>query len=113
MSESNDIPTPGATFETAEETEAAAGGPGLRGNPIVKGLLETEPDPGEPPETPTSHYLAGLKKFANGAAGAGMGHGTTAAEHFVRGTVGLLTEPDTDESDPDEPGPVAREELDE
>jgi len=64
--------------------ESATGG--LGEHPVVEGLLSTEPS-GEA-ETPTELALRGTKKFLRGALGAGVTSGQTAAEDFVRATIG-------------------------
>lgn len=95
---SDEIPTPDSAFEVSEEaTDAATPGEGgPLDSPLVDGLLSTKPESN--PTDPLEYYLSGLKKFANGALGAGLEAGTTAAEDFIRGTVGLLNGPDGDES---------------
>jgi hypothetical protein len=54
---------------------------------ITDVLLETEPEPRDPPQTATDHLIAGGKKVANALTAGGMGPGMPAVMHFIQAAV--------------------------
>jgi hypothetical protein len=54
---------------------------------ITEVLLETEPEPRDPPQTATDHLIAGGKKVANALTGGSMGAGTPAIINFIQAAV--------------------------
>lgn len=89
------------------------GGPGM-GKRVINGLLSTDP-PEEPSlgkDKAIEHLRIGLKKFLNGALGADMGAGRTAAEDFGLAAIHGLSGDDGSDSDSDSaPSGVSTDDL--